>query len=85
MTIEPLAVQPVEAARLLSVSRRQISRLIRAHKLVARKLGKRTLVDVDSIKALYSGLPLTSGKPIDFGERAHVRPRLRPRKVRHKR
>ncbi|HVU43786.1 MAG TPA: helix-turn-helix domain-containing protein [Xanthobacteraceae bacterium] len=74
---DPLAVPPNEAARLLAVSRRTVSRLIREHKLVARKLGKRTLVDVESVKAFYAGLPAITGPRLLFGERAHVRPRPR--------
>ena len=68
--IEPLAVPPREAARLLAVSRRTVSRLIREHKLVARKLGKRTLVDVESVKAFYAGLPIKrKSSPLVFGRR----------------
>ncbi len=64
---------------MLAVSRRTISRLIRTHKLVARKHGKRTLVDVESVKAFYAGLPAITGPRLLFGERAHVRPRTRRR------
>ena len=80
VALEPLAVPPNEAARLLAVSRRTISRLIRARKLVARKHGKRTLVDVESVKAFYASLPPITGPRLLFGERAHVRPRSRPRR-----
>ena len=78
--ISPLAVSPRDAATMLAVSRRTVSRLIRSHKLVARKHGKRTLVDVESVKAFYAGLPVKTESKLLFGERAHVRPR--PRKVR---
>jgi len=79
--LEPLAVAPREAARLLAVSRRTVLRLIRSRKLTARKHGTRTLVDVESIKNFYATLPtITMPSPL-FGERAHVRPRSR-RKVR---
>ncbi len=76
--VAPLAVSPRETARLLAVSRRTVSRLIRERKIVARKLGKRTLVDVESVKAFYAGLPMKADHaPLVFGERAHVRPRSR--------
>jgi hypothetical protein len=45
--------------------------LIREHKLVARKLGKRTLVDVESVKTFYAGLPIKqTSVPLVFGRRA---------------
>jgi excisionase family DNA binding protein len=79
MSIVPLALSPRDAARLLAVSRRTISNLIRSHKLVARKLGKRTLVDVESIEALYAGLPIKSDHaPLVFGRRA--KRQLKPRR-----
>ncbi len=77
--MEPLAVSPREAARLLAISKRTVSRLTRSRKLVARKVGGRTLVDVESLKAFYATLPqITEPRPL-FGERAHVRPKSRPR------
>jgi hypothetical protein len=55
--------------------------LIRSRKLVARKVGKRTLVDVESVKAFYAGLPIKADStPLVFGERAYVRPTSRPRR-----
>jgi excisionase family DNA binding protein len=81
--LDPLAVSPREAASLLAISKRTVSRLIRSRKLVARKVGKRTLVDVESVKAFYAGLPVKADHaPLVFGERAHVRPRSRPRRHR---
>ena len=81
--LDPLAVSPREAASLLAISKRTVSRLIRSRKLVARKVGKRTLVDVESIKAYYEALPLkTDHAPLVFGERAHVRPRSRQQAIR---
>ncbi len=77
--VEPLAVSPRDAATMLAVSRRTVSRLISSRKLVARKHGTRTLVDVESVKAFYAALPLkTDHAPLVFGERAHVRPRRLP-------
>ena len=78
--IEPLALSPRDAAAFLSISKRSVSRLIRAGKLEARKHGPRTLVDVASAKAYYYGLPKKSDHaPIEFGRRAHVIPRSRAR------
>jgi len=76
--IEPLALSPREAAAFLSISKRSLSRLIRARKIEARKSGPRTLVDVASLKAYYASLPKkTDHAPIVFGRRAHVLPRAR--------
>jgi hypothetical protein len=48
-----------------------VSRLIKARKLIARKHGKRTLVDVESVKAFYASLPIKqTSSPIVFGRRA---------------
>ena len=82
--LEPVAVSPRDAAKFLAVSRRTISRLIRSKKITARKAGKRTLVDVESLKAFYATLPQITEPRLLFGERAHVRPRSHPRRaVRH--
>ena len=56
--LEPLALSPRDAAAYLSVSKRTLSRLIRARKIAARKNGVRTLVDVASLKIYYGSLPL---------------------------
>jgi hypothetical protein len=45
-TLEPLPLSPREATAFLSISKRSLSRLIRAGKIEARKAGPRTLVDV---------------------------------------
>ena len=44
--------------KFLSISKRTLSRLIAAGKIVARKEGSRTLVDVESLKAYYGRLPM---------------------------
>lgn len=76
--VEPLAVSPRKAARLLALFRRTVSRLIRSHKLVARKHGKRTLVDYESVKAFYADLPIKqTSVPLVFGRRA--KRQLKPR------
>ena len=46
--LQPLALPPLAAAQFLSISKRSLSRLIAAGKIVARKEGSRTLVDVES-------------------------------------
>ena len=77
--LEPLALSPRDAAQFLSISKRSLSRLIRARKIEARKNGPRTLVDVASLKAYYARLPKkTDHAPIVFGRRAHLLPRSRP-------
>jgi hypothetical protein len=55
--IEPIALAPSEAARFLSISKRALSRLIATGKVIARKDGGRTLVDVASLRAHYASLP----------------------------
>lgn len=69
----------VLAQEIRAVSRRTVSRLIRSHKLVARKHGKRTLVDVESVKTFYAGLPIKqTSAPLVFGRRA--KRQLQPRR-----
>jgi hypothetical protein len=55
--LEPLALAPRDAARFLSISKRSLSRLIACGKIIARKDGARTLVDVASLKSYYAALP----------------------------
>ena len=65
--LEPIALSPRDAAAFIGVSKRTLSRLIRANKIAARKAGPRTLVDVASLKAYYDSLPLkTDHAPIVF-------------------
>ena len=66
-TLEPIALSPRDAAQFLSISKRTMSRLISSRKIAARKDGKRTLVDVASLKAYYASLPLkTDSVPLVF-------------------
>jgi excisionase family DNA binding protein len=82
-TLEPIALSPRNAAQFLSISKRTLSRLIRANKIAARKAGLRTLVDVASLKAYYGSLPLkTDHMPIVFIHPITGR-RHRPRKGSH--
>jgi excisionase family DNA binding protein len=55
--LEPLALSPQAAAHYLGISKRSLSRLIVDGKIIARKLGSRTLIDVAALKAYYAGLP----------------------------
>lgn len=55
--IEPLAVTVKETQRLLSCCHVTVYNLIGAKRLVARKLGRRTLITTESIQALLTGLP----------------------------
>jgi len=80
---EPLALPPRDAAKFLSIGKRTLSNLIRAKKIVARKSGVRTLVDVALLKSFYESLKLkTDHAPLVFDERAHVRPKAK-RTTRH--
>jgi excisionase family DNA binding protein len=64
-SLAPLSLSPDDAATLLGVNKRTVYRLIVGKKLVARKLGARTLVDYPILKAYHEGLPkMVSGAPI---------------------
>jgi len=66
-TLEPIALSPRDAAQFLSISKRSLSRLIARRKIIARKDGVRTLVDVASLKSFYESLPLkTDHTPLVF-------------------
>ena len=54
---DPILVSPREAARLLGVSRSQVYRLLTSGELTAHKLGRRTLIDVESIRTYGASLP----------------------------
>jgi excisionase family DNA binding protein len=73
-----LALSPEDAASYLSLSRRALSDLIAAGKVVARKHGVRTLVDLASLKTYYESLPgFVSGSipnaPQSLAKRRRVR------------
>lgn len=61
---DPLTVSPDEAARLLSLHKRTIYRLVAERKLVARKAGARTLIEYAGLKAYLLTLPELSGAPM---------------------
>ncbi|NML94729.1 helix-turn-helix domain-containing protein [Novosphingobium olei] len=52
---EPLAYSIAEASRVTTLCKSQIYNLIRAGKLEARKLGRRTLIPARSLRALIEG------------------------------
>jgi plasmid maintenance system antidote protein VapI len=55
--VDPLAMSPEDAARFLSISRRSLSDLIADETIIAKKLGARTLVSVESLRDYYKSLP----------------------------
>jgi excisionase family DNA binding protein len=57
-TVEPAALSPKGTAAYLSLSKRTISSLIADGALIAKQSGGRTLVDFESVKRYYSGLPV---------------------------
>jgi excisionase family DNA binding protein len=62
--LERLAVSPIEAAGLLSVSKRTVARLLAAGKIKAAKLSSRVLVDVASLKAFLADQPTNTDAPV---------------------
>ncbi len=57
-----IAVSINDAARALGLGRTSIYSLINERKLEARKLGRRTLVTAESIRALIDGAAVVGGK-----------------------
>jgi hypothetical protein len=55
--MNPLAVSPPEAARMIGLSRSSLYLLFREGKVVPRKSGKRTLVLVEDLQRYLSELP----------------------------
>lgn len=52
---EPLAYSVADACRVSTLCKSQIYNLIRAGRLEARKLGRRTLIPAASLRALIEG------------------------------
>lgn len=50
-TLQPLAVSPAECARLLGISRPKVYDLINQGDFPSFKLGSRTLISVDGLRA----------------------------------
>ena len=55
--LEPLLVPPDDAFRALGIKRTKGWELIRYGHLTVRKIGSRTLVEVESIRRFAAGLP----------------------------
>jgi excisionase family DNA binding protein len=83
MTLEAIALSKAEAADALSVSSRTISYLIADGTLAARKLGARTLIDVESLRAYWASLPRGAGAPLPCTRRAAKPRRARRRGLPH--
>jgi excisionase family DNA binding protein len=56
-----IAYSTADACRQLGVSRRTLSNMIRDGRLVARKLGRKTLIDGAALEACWKRLPLVEG------------------------
>jgi excisionase family DNA binding protein len=56
----PLAHTVPEAVRISGIGRTKLYKLIRSGDLDARKLGGRTLIPAEALRALISGLPRVS-------------------------
>lgn len=52
---EPLAVSVAEACRLSSLGRTKIYEALKQNKLKAHKIGRRTLIRMDSLRSLITG------------------------------
>lgn len=60
--MEAITVSINEASRALGLGRTSIYALIKQQKLEARKLGRRTLITTQSIRALIEGAAIVGGK-----------------------
>jgi len=56
--VGPLAYTITDAATYLAISKRSVYRLIADCKRIARRHGKRTVIDAASLKAYYASLPI---------------------------
>lgn len=56
-TAEPLALMPKPAAHYIGISLASLYNEIRAGRITARKFGRRTLINVDDLKAWLVALP----------------------------
>jgi hypothetical protein len=61
-TTERLMVAPAEAARIVGISRAQLYAEMAAKRIAARKCGKRTLVELASLRAWLDALPAYQSK-----------------------
>ena len=55
--LSPIALSPADACRYLAISRRTLARLVSLRKIKVRHTGRRVLVDAESLRRYYEGLP----------------------------
>ena len=60
--MEPFTVSVNEATQLLSLGRTTVYSLIKEQRLATIKLGRRTLITTQSIRALIEGAAVVGGK-----------------------
>jgi excisionase family DNA binding protein len=75
VSIEPLALSPADAAKYLGLSKRTVSNLIIAGKLIARRHGRRTLVETASLREFLASLPRKTEREPLFEQARRARPR----------
>lgn len=63
--ITPFACSVSDAMRLSSIGRTKLYELINAGVIRTTKVGRRTLVDVSSLRALVAGLPQGNSHRVD--------------------
>jgi len=77
--IDPLAMSPADAAKFLGISKRSVSNLIIDGKVIARRHGRRTLVETASLREFLAALPRKiEREPLFPAEQAR---RARPRRA----
>jgi excisionase family DNA binding protein len=62
MVSQRIAAPPAEAARIAGVSKNTVYQLLADRKVTAKKLGRKTLVDLASLQAWLDSLPAYSSK-----------------------
>jgi excisionase family DNA binding protein len=67
---EPIALSPAQAAAYVGLSVRSIYRLLEGGTITGRRKGARTLVDGNSLRTYYAGLPEYESRPMPNA--AHV-------------
>jgi excisionase family DNA binding protein len=58
--VEPVAMQPKDAARFIGLSRSRLYELIASGEIEARKVGARTIIPTASLRAFVAAAPLKS-------------------------
>ena len=70
--VEPLAVNSVQACRLLGVSSTTLTKWTREGKIPHRRIGRRILYSVDALKAFVAGIDLDTST--DFSDDSAGKP-----------